>query len=87
MPSVHCKPCGKTFYSIRTLRRHQWTEHAEYYAKRTKPAVKLLEAPKDVETQPIPSVDMSVTELLHKLTAQQMFLHDVVTLIERMVHE
>lgn len=95
MASVHCRLCVRTFYSLTTLRRHQWSAHRDRYSNvgkvHPKKEVKLLEAPKDVIVrdiqQPVPPVDMSVTELLRKLTAQQEFLHDVVSLIEGMRNE
>lgn len=72
----NCKACRTAFRSISTLRKHQWSEHREFYANVTAKGKSLV---------PVKSTNnnnMAVVELLDKLTDQRNLLDNTIALIK-----
>lgn len=80
---VHCKACdGKSFNSVSRLRKHQWTDHREWYANTGRHqalAVQEVARPTEIVQE------MSAKSLLAQLRRQSEFMHDVVTLVEGLI--
>lgn len=87
--TVHCKVCdGKSFPNVSSLRKHQWAEHREIYAKVTASAMNQKNRQRQRQRTTVQrNGNITTDQLLDRLKAQRDFMKDIVDMVERMLEK